>query len=91
MEVLTPKQAIFHSASLLRKTITVQGKVVFQDVPLRRVDIAHEGAKLIVRLPDALVLESAKNIAMNETIFVSGMLKKEQRRTFLEATKVQRC
>jgi len=49
--VLTPNEVILHSASLLGKTIDVQGMVVLLDWDLHRIDIAHNGAKLILRLP----------------------------------------
>eukprot|EP00980_Cylindrotheca_fusiformis_P001192 scaffold328_cov130-Cylindrotheca_fusiformis.AAC.6 len=53
---------------------------------MRRMDLAHDGGKLIVRLPHHE--EESKTTLYHEgqLVVASGILKKEQRRTFLEAT-----
>ena len=80
--ILTPREAILFSAKLLNKgEISVRGTTVVVDAELGRVDIALGGAKLIVRLP-----ASAKFPEMGTEITVQGVLKKEQRRTFLVAS-----
>ncbi|CAJ1943327.1 unnamed protein product [Cylindrotheca closterium] len=101
--LLTPRQVIFHSADLLlakkalpddnvirnaagKPMVQIQGQVALWDPELQRLDMVHQGAKLIVRTTqscDVTCLEVGK------TVVVEGVLKKEQRRTFLEATKVQ--
>lgn len=89
--LMTPRQAIFHSAELLmpkqgsnKPTIQVQGQVAMWDPSLARLDMVHEGAKLIVRTTSCDEI----NVQVGDTVVVQGVLKKEQRRTFLEATKV---
>mmetsp|Transcript_16993 Transcript_16993/g.41405 ORF Transcript_16993/g.41405 Transcript_16993/m.41405 type:complete len:120 (-) Transcript_16993:463-822(-) len=106
--LMTPRQAIFHSADLLlaknknkspdsnatavsggKPIIQVQGQVALWDPELDRLDMVHEGAKLIVRTTscddkDAFALA----LKLGNTVVAQGVLKKEQRRTFLEATKV---
>jgi hypothetical protein len=92
---ITPKQAIFHSADLLSSrttttTISVRGTIAFLDHELGRMDIAKDGAKLIVRLrlSQQQDLQVLKQLKEGQRVTVSGTLKKEQRRTFLEATEV---
>lgn len=81
--VYSPREAILHSAELLKKAIVVQGTVVLVDEGMGRVDIAHQGAKLILRVPSNLIMPKT-----DQNIAVTGVLKKEQRRTFLMASKV---
>lgn len=102
--IRTPKQAIFHSAELLKQEIVVQGKLVALDLERRRLDIAEGGGKLIVRLMNdeqcqvaasiwnkALVVEEDSTSRADALLLqVQGKLKKEQRRTFLEATKIRK-
>lgn len=99
--VYAPREAILHSSDLLRKVINVRGTAVLVDAERMRLDISHNGAKLIVRLPpdlpEGIVLVdddegsgadcvSGKGIIKNGTVVtVTGRLRKEQRRTFLEA------
>ena len=92
---VTIQCAIFKSAELLNKELTVQGTVVLVDPALNRMDIAENGAKLIVRL---LVVPSSEqsekeedptsSVVVGSTVTVTGILRKEQRRTFLQATSV---
>lgn len=90
--LLTPKEAILYSASLLGKTIDVQGVVVLLDWDRRRIDIAQNGAKLILRLPqeESSLLPKVPDVANIQTdhvLRVRGILRKEQRRTFLQVEK----
>ena len=80
-----PREAILHSAEFLKKTIAVKGTVVLADPELGRVDISHQGAKLIVHWNDK---EMPK---LQQTIVVTGILRKEQRRTFLVAKEIDSC
>lgn len=91
--VLTPKEAILYSTSLLGKTIDVQGMVVLLDLDRQRIDIAHNGAKLILRLPsqESMIGQpwnttdiDIATIQTETVLRVRGVLKKEQRRTFLQ-------
>jgi len=80
--IITPRDAILHIARLLNKEkISVKGTTVLVDEELGRVDISHSGAKLIVRMPAATTMPK-----MGTEIVVTGVIKKEQRRTFLLAT-----
>ncbi len=80
--LLTPKQAIFHSATLLGKIIIVEGTVILLEVERHRIDIANEGGKLILRLPENVSVFSSLKI--DDYLKVKGILRKEQRRTFLQ-------
>ena len=89
---VTIQCAIFKSAELLNKELTIQGIVVLVDPALNRMDIAENGAKLIVRL---LVVPSSEqsekeeptsSVTVGSTVTITGILRKEQRRTFLQAT-----
>ncbi|KAL3929183.1 MAG: hypothetical protein SGBAC_012322 [Bacillariaceae sp.] len=104
--LMTPRQVILHSADLLLAkqndttgkpiiiVIKVQGQVALWDPELCRLDIAHKGAKLIVRTPASCCINETNDtttkgsIQVGSTVVVQGVLKKEQRRTFLEATQV---
>ncbi|CAB9505082.1 expressed unknown protein [Seminavis robusta] len=107
--IYTPREAVLHSADFLKRrntVITVRGTAVLVDKELGRVDIAHNGAKLIVRLPPeapaGIVIvddgdhDAKENISSSQEeekivksgiiVDVTGTLRKEQRRTFLQAT-----
>ena len=84
--VYSPREAILHSAQFLKKTILVRGTVVLADERMGRVDIAYQGAKLILRLPPNSVSSSMPQV--DQEIVVTGVLRKEQRRTFLMASKI---
>jgi hypothetical protein len=83
----TIREAILHSANLLKTKVAVEGMVTVLDPDLGRMDVARDGAKLIVRLAAS---EIADGIAVGDEVVVMGVLRKEQRRTFLEATQVQK-
>ena len=95
--VLTPKQAIFYSAELLLKKvvagnttsstlrIAVRGMIVWLDLERHRMDIAEAGGKLIVRWNGPI---DASLLKEGVVVQVTGLLKKEQRHTFLEAVDV---
>lgn len=105
--VYAPREAILHSSDLLRTVIHVRGTAVLVDPERMRLDISHNGAKLIVRLPPDLPegiflvddfggtradCVTAKDIIKNGTVVtVKGRLRKEQRRTFLEAVSLSSC
>jgi hypothetical protein len=80
----TVREAILHSATLLKSELTIRGRVVVLDLDLGRMDLSDAGAKLIVRiLPYD---ENGTIISVGDVVTVTGMLKKEERRTFLQAT-----
>lgn len=83
----TIREAILHSADLLKTKVTVEGTVRVLDPDLGRMDMAREGSKLIVRLAANIILDG---IVVGDEVVVTGMLRKEQRRTFLQATQVQK-
>lgn len=85
---VTIRQAILHSADLLKKEITTSGKVVVLDRELGRMDISDGGAKLIVRIPKPII--NTDNLSIGDVVAVTGILKKEERRTFLEGNRVHR-
>lgn len=87
--MLTPKQAIFHSAEFLKTNtiVVVQGTIVLLDLERNRLDIAEDGGKLIVRVATDIIDPSLLN--KDDRLQVTGTLKKEQRRTFLDATNIR--
>jgi hypothetical protein len=117
--IYTPREAILHSADFLQKrnhVVNVRGTVVLVDSERSRLDISHNGAKLIVRLmpldelPQGIVLvddndasddrghvcqeseTSTKDIIQKGTLInVRGMLRKEQRRTYMLAVSLSVC
>jgi hypothetical protein len=100
----TVRDAILHSATLLKRELTVCGRVVVLDLELGRMDISDAGAKLIVRLVVVVAEQQETDyddddddaankghttkvvVRVGDTVSVTGILKKEERRTFLQAT-----
>ena len=108
--IYTPREAILHSAEFLPKrnhVIHVRGEVVLVDLERQRLDLAHQGAKLIVRLleyPPGIILvddndaDTSRRVSETSTVVqkgsivtVKGTLRKEQRRTFLQAISLSVC
>ena len=84
--VITPKEAIFDPASYGQALVTVEGTVVVLDRELGRVDISAGGAKLICRIDE--MAAASDMLAEASVVRVTGRLRKQQRRTFLEAVDV---
>lgn len=78
---------IFDPAAFLNKTIVVEGRCVMLDRELKRMDISDAGAKLICRLDQVDTSDVAK-LSEASVVRVTGMIKKEQRRTFILAQSV---
>jgi hypothetical protein len=83
----TIRDAILHSADLLKSKVSVEGTVMVLDPDLGRMDVARDGAKLIVRLAANGIVDG---MVVGDEVVVTGTLRKEQRRTFLQATHVQK-
>mmetsp|Transcript_20131 Transcript_20131/g.31104 ORF Transcript_20131/g.31104 Transcript_20131/m.31104 type:complete len:122 (+) Transcript_20131:14-379(+) len=87
--IRTIQEVIFHTAAFLKKEVIVGGTVTVLDQELGRMDISHNGAKLIVRvLPPTLFEKCIPPLVMGDNVVVTGILRKEQRRTFLEASNI---
>ena len=84
--VITPKEAIFDPASYGQALVTVEGTVVVLDRELGRIDISAGGAKLICRIDE--MAAASDMLAEASVVRVTGRLRKQQRRTFLEAVDV---
>eukprot|EP00419_Tripos_fusus_P019032 CAMPEP_0172743440 /NCGR_PEP_ID=MMETSP1074-20121228/132255_1 /TAXON_ID=2916 /ORGANISM="Ceratium fusus, Strain PA161109" /LENGTH=180 /DNA_ID=CAMNT_0013574165 /DNA_START=167 /DNA_END=709 /DNA_ORIENTATION=+ len=87
---LTLQQVIFNPGQFLRgPDVTVSGTVVVLDLDIQRMDISLDGAKLIVQLSnlDQASFERLKagELVIGSMALVTGAVKKEQRRTFMEA------
>jgi hypothetical protein len=72
--------------------ITVVGTVVLVDLGIERMDLSHDGAKLAVQL-DHLDEASRRvvvdlSVADRPQVSVNGSVRKQQRRTFLQAASV---
>ena len=82
---VTPKQVIFDPASFFKRSdTTVTGTVVLLDTELGRMDVSGDGAKLIVQIA-ALDPQSVSILRLGAQVSVTGCVKKQNRRTFLEA------
>eukprot|EP00756_Hemistasia_phaeocysticola_P006451 Hpha_TRINITY_DN13839_c0_g1::TRINITY_DN13839_c0_g1_i2::g.69582::m.69582 len=82
----TIRDAILHSSALLNTLVRVEGRVSVLDTGMGRMDIVRDGGKLIVRIAEGM----ASGVAVGEEVLVSGTLRKEERRTFLEACGVEK-
>ena len=72
--------------------VTVVGTVVLVDLGIERMDLSHDGAKLAVQL-DHLDEASRRvvaelSVADRPQVSVNGAVRKQQRRTFLQAVSV---
>ena len=87
--IRTIQEVIFHTASFLKKEVTVGGTVTVLDYELGRMDVSNNGAKLIVRvLNPSLFGGCTPKLDIGDKVVVTGTLRKEQRRTFLEASHI---
>ena len=91
--LLSLRQVLFDPASAMASpAICVPGTIVVLDLEASRLDVSCEGAKLIVAL-DKLDKASFQRLTSGEcgigsAVFVTGSIKKQARRTFLEASAV---
>lgn len=79
----TIRQVIFSPAEYFKQTTTVTGVIVLLDRDLGRIDITDDGAKLIVEVGH--VTTAAADLLVGSRVLITGRVKKQQRRTFLEA------
>ena len=72
-------------------SVTVVGTVVLIDLGIERMDISHDGAKLAVQLDHLdeasrrVVAELSAFVADRPQVAVTGAVKKQQRRTYMQA------
>lgn len=85
-QISTIRQVIFSPSDYLNGSTTVSGVIVLLDVSLGRMDISHDGAKMIV---DVGNVTSAEGLREGSQVLVKGLVKKQQRRTFLAAEHVE--
>ena len=87
------RHVLFDPAAFLHSSVTVVGAVAMMDAKLGRVDVAHDGAKLIVQigsLEDSSLLRIENGeIDVSSFVAITGRIKKQQRRTYMEATSVE--
>ena len=81
---------IFDPAAYRGRSVRVAGKCVQLDLALGRLDIAANGAKLIVQLEH--IDEGGRDVigvlSAGMDVVVVGAVKKQQRRTFMDAASV---
>ena len=89
--ILSIRQVLFNPGPLLESAadVTVVGTVVVLDTELGRVDLSHDGAKLIIHIghiddPSTHRIAS-REIGVHSVVRVTGVVKKQTRRTFLDA------
>lgn len=85
MASATIQQIIFSPANYFKRSTIVQGTVVLIDRDLGRIDISDRGARIIVEIGQ---IESIGEIVMSSNVLITGVVKKQQRRTFIVADKV---
>lgn len=90
-ELTTLREVIFDPQAQMDGMVTVRGQVAFLDLGMDRMDISEDGAKLIVRLSRLEDPHRSLLTPETTTVEVTGNVKKEQRRTFLDATAVRVC
>jgi hypothetical protein len=70
--------------------VRVEGAVAMFDLELGRVDITHDGARLICDISRVELSDSMKSeLALSTPVSVCGAVKKRQRRTFLDASSLR--
>eukprot|EP00746_Dinoflagellata_sp_MGD_P162190 gnl/MRDRNA2_/MRDRNA2_89634_c0_seq1.p1 gnl/MRDRNA2_/MRDRNA2_89634_c0~~gnl/MRDRNA2_/MRDRNA2_89634_c0_seq1.p1 ORF type:complete len:118 (-),score=34.99 gnl/MRDRNA2_/MRDRNA2_89634_c0_seq1:108-461(-) len=90
VQKLSLQEVIFDPGRFLGGVqVAVSGEVVVLDLELQRMDLAHNGAKLIVQLGQLDQASSGrlkmKELDIGTMVVVTGCIKKAQRRTFMEA------
>lgn len=86
--MLKIQQVIFSPGELLKSDVKVAGTIVLLDRNLCRMDISDEGAKLIVEVGRVSDLGEL-DIVEGSRVSVLGRVRKQQRRTFLEAERIE--
>ena len=86
MATATIQQIIFAPGDFFNKTTLVEGNIVLVDINLGRVDISDNGAKLIVEIGQ--IQGDIELIQLGTRVLLTGIIKKHQRRTLLEAKQV---
>ena len=86
MATASVREVIFAPAEFLKKRTTVGGTIALIDRTLGRMDITDEGAKLIVEIGQVSCMEG---LDVSSQVLVTGFVKKQQRRTYLEAQSVE--
>ena len=82
---VTIRDAIFCPSNFDKQSIILEGNIVLHEESIQRLDIADNGAKLIVDISNASIngtVEVGRNIA------VIGVLKRKQRRLFMTAENI---
>ena len=79
------RQVLFDPASFLKSEVTVVGEVVLLESD--RMDITRDGAKLIIQIGH-LGSRVPVEASCTCTVAVTGTVKKQQRRTFMEASSI---
>ena len=84
------RDVIFNPMAFARTVVQVSGTVVLLDKAMGRMDISRDGAKLIVQLDKVDAASTAcPDLQPGALVAVSGRIKKQQRRTFMEACGVR--
>ena len=77
-----------------KDSVTVVGTVVLVDLGIERMDISHDGAKLALQLDHLdeasrrVVAELSAFVADRPQVAVTGAVRKQQRRTYMQAARV---
>ena len=87
-EETSVRDVIMNPGLYLNKPVKVTGLVVMIDATLCRMDVASEGAKLIVEL-SRLDPAMTTRLAVSSTVVVTGTVRKQQRRTYIEVSHVE--
>lgn len=91
------RQVLFDPARFFTRDAVVTGTIVVLDLKLGRLDLAADGAKMIVHIgaideqSSEALLPGPEQLACGSVVNVVGRSKKSQRRTFFEARSLQRA
>jgi hypothetical protein len=86
MATASIRQVIFSPADHFKQITTVAGCIVLLDLSLDRMDISDGGAKIIVQVAQ---VPSMDRLTEGSRVLVTGRVKKQQRRTYIEAEAVE--
>lgn len=78
------REVLLEAHDLCSHRVRVVGAVALVDASLGRLDLRHDGAKVIVRVTGAPAAQLA-GVQIGHVLAVTGRLRREQRRTFVEA------
>ena len=89
LDTATLRDVILNPSAFSKAPVKVEGTVVLLDRSIDRMDISSNGAKLIVQLAHVEDTGALDSLTESSVVAVAGTVRKQQRRTFMDAVSVE--